>query len=63
MKKGTKIYLMTAGTFLPAFTAVAVASAIRKKPVSPVPMCLLIFAAAANVGGYFTAKIIKEIEG
>lgn len=55
--KTKKIYLMTAGTLLPAFVAVGLHVAYHKKAQLGMSDILL-FAGASMVGGYFTSKLV-----
>ena len=63
MKRTDKIYLMLAGTFLPAFIGISAYSVLFKKNISMKSAeFLLIFAAMSSIGGYSTAKMIKKYE-
>ena len=54
---------MLGGTFLPAFVAVGIISLITKQPVSMrSAKNLLVFGLASAVGGFVTAKMIKNVE-
>jgi hypothetical protein len=59
MEKTKKIYLMSAGTLLPAFVGTAAYMAIKKQAKLNMTN-ILIFAALSIAGGYFTAKMLKE---
>lgn len=59
MKKIDRVYLMTAGTLLPAFSLTFGIMSFTKLDAKAT---LLIFAAASVIGGYYTSKIIKSIE-
>lgn len=57
-----KTYLMLGGTFLPAFIAVGAVSVFTKSSVNmKSAKFLLTFAIASAVGGFITAKMIKDI--
>jgi len=52
---------MLGGTFLPAFTGVAVYSALTKEPLSIKNIkVLIIFGLLSAVGGFVTAKMLKD---
>jgi uncharacterized membrane protein YqaE (UPF0057 family) len=63
MEGKSKIYLMVAGTFLPAFTVLL----IRKyytKDLTFNSLDIILFAGAAVLGGFITAKMLQQkIEG
>ena len=59
MKKLKKPYLMVGGTLLPAFAGVCAYVAIKKQAKTDVT-AIILFAALAVVGGYITAKMLKE---
>lgn len=63
MDKKDKVYLMLAGTFLPAFVGVFLYSTFTKKKISASNSELLIlFAALSSYGGYASAKMIKKYD-
>ena len=55
----TKIYLMLGGTFLPAFTGLAVYQLVSKNQKLDLK-AIIVFGSLAAVGGYFTAKILNK---
>ena len=59
MSKSNKIYLMAAGTFLPAFTGLFIMKAINKDAIKFDTKEILIFSGLALIGGYVTAKALK----
>lgn len=59
MKGGKAIYLMAAGTFLPAFTGLFIVKAINKDAIKFDTKEILIFSGLALIGGYVTARILK----
>jgi hypothetical protein len=58
MGEREKIYVMLAGSLLPAFAIVAARAAYRKS-CSFDGWDLLLFAVAVSAGGYVTAKALK----
>jgi hypothetical protein len=58
-EKLNKAYLMIGGTFLPAFSGIAVLSLIRKDNKVD-KTAIVVFAGLSILGGYFTAKIINK---
>lgn len=58
MNEKSKIYLMVAGTFLPAFIAFFIYKAYRKE-IRAENIDIVIFAAASVLGGFLTAKMLK----
>lgn len=59
MEKIKKPYLMIGGTLLPAFVGVCAYVAIKKQAKTDVT-AIILFAALAVVGGYYTSKLLKE---
>ena len=59
MTKTNKTYLMIGGTLTPAFVGMLMLAGIRKQCLFD-SYALLTFAGLACVGGYVTAKILKE---
>ena len=52
-----KVYLMTGGTFLPAFTGLIILGAIRKSMTFKA-IDILAFAGLSLVGGFVTSKML-----
>jgi hypothetical protein len=59
MEKTKKVYLMSAGTLLPAFVGTAIYMAIKKQANLNMTN-LLIFAGLSIIGGYYTAKLLND---
>ena len=57
--KQSKLYLTVAGTFLPAFSGLAVLSIVRKEHKLD-KTAILVFGGLAVAGGYLTAKIMNK---
>lgn len=57
--KTKRVYLMTAGTLLPAFAAISARMAY-KRSVTLEMTDLLLFAGTSILGGYITAKMLKS---
>ena len=61
MTKAQRGYMMVGGTLLPAFLAVGLVSLLSKSPISvKETKYVLAFAAASIIGGFVSAKMLKE---
>lgn len=59
MRKIDRTYLMISGTLLPAFGAVYAVSSFMKLNKQAT---IGVFAVASIIGGFYTAKILKDLE-
>ena len=59
--KQTQAYLMVAGTFLPAFTGIAVLSLVRKNHRVDT-QAVVVFAALSVAGAFLTTRMLHKKE-
>lgn len=62
MTRANKTYLMVGGTLLPAFAFTAAHAMYHKRGGKYKTSDILIFAGGSILGGFLTAKMLKDIE-